>query len=116
MKEADLYLPIKGFLEQQDYEAKGEVRDCDIVAVRGTESPVVVELKLILNLNLILQAAARLSLTDKVYIGVPKSAPLLKTKRTHVLKLLRRLGLGLITVNQSQLVDAVLDPAPYQPR
>lgn len=116
MKEADLYLPIKGFLEQQDYEVKGEVRDCDIVAVRGTESPVVVELKLTLNLNLILQAVARLSLTDKVYIGVPKSAPLLKTKRKHVLKLLRSLGLGLITVSQSQLVDAVIDPAPYQPR
>ena len=33
-----------------------------------------------------------------------------------MLKLLRSLGLGLITVSQSQLVDAVIDPAPYQPR
>lgn len=116
MKEADLYLPVKSFLEQQGYEVKGEVRDCDVVAIRGAESPVVVELKLALNLNLILQAVARLSLTDKVYICVPKSAPLLKSKQKHVLRLLRRLGLGLITVSERQFVDAVLDPAPYQPR
>lgn len=116
MKETDLYLPIKSFLEQQGYEVKGEVRDCDMVAVRGIESPVIVELKLSLNLTLMLQAVGRQSLTDSVYIGIPKSTPLLQSKRKHVIKLLRRLGLGLITVSQRQLVDAVLDPAPYQPR
>ena len=47
MKESDLYLPLKRFLESQNYEVKGEVQDCDVVAVRGEEAPVVVELKLI---------------------------------------------------------------------
>ena len=45
MPEADLYPPIKAFLEAQGYAVKGEIGPCDIVAVRGDEPPVVVELK-----------------------------------------------------------------------
>ena len=56
MKESDLYLPLKRFLESQNYEVKGEVQDCDVLAVRGEEVPVDVELKLSFNLNVILQA------------------------------------------------------------
>ena len=102
MKESDLYLPIKQYLETQGYEVKGEVRGCDVVAIRGEESPVVVELKLSLNLNLILQAVDRISLTPKVYIAVPKNTPLLKTRKKAVLKLLKMLGLGLIVVVTNQ--------------
>ena len=51
MKESDLYLPLKRFLESQNYEVKGEVQDCDILAVRGEEIPVVVELKLSFSLR-----------------------------------------------------------------
>ena len=36
MKETDLYPPVKAFLEAQGYEVKGEVGDCDLVAVRGS--------------------------------------------------------------------------------
>ena len=43
MKESELYLPVKRFLESQDYEVKGEVQDCDVLAVRDSEPPVVVE-------------------------------------------------------------------------
>jgi len=35
MKESDLYQPLKRFLELQGYDVKGEVQDCDVVAVRG---------------------------------------------------------------------------------
>ena len=66
MKESDLYLPLKRFLEAQNYEVKGEVQDCDVLAVRGDEVPVVVELKLSFNLNVVLQAVDRLSVTPKV--------------------------------------------------
>ena len=45
MAEAELYEPIKRFLETQGYAVKGEVGACDIVAVREDEGPVVVELK-----------------------------------------------------------------------
>ena len=39
MKESDLYPPLKEFLEDQNYEVKGEVQDCDVLAVRGEEAP-----------------------------------------------------------------------------
>ena len=92
MKESDLYPPVKRFLESQHYEVKGEVQDCDVLAVRGAEAPVIVELKLSLNLNVILQAVERLSLTQKVYIGIPRKCKNLSRQRRHIIKLLRMLG------------------------
>ena len=35
MREANLYLPLKQFLESQNYEVKREVHDCDVLAIRG---------------------------------------------------------------------------------
>jgi hypothetical protein len=119
MKEADLYLPLKRFLESQGYEVKGEVQDCDVLAVRGTEAPVVVELKLTLNLSVLLQAVARLSLTPKVYIGIPRRCAVWRARRRHVLKLLRMLGLGLVVIDSDRgrgTVTEVLDPGEYRPR
>ena len=119
MAEVDLYEPIKRFLEAQGYEVKGEIGACDIVAVRGNEGPVVVELKERLNLALLLQAVDRLQASDQVYlafrIGKGQSATW-RTKRKQVTSLLRRLGLGLLTVSSRGKVVPVLDPAPYQPR
>lgn len=119
MKESDLYPPLKRFLESQDYEVKGEVGDCDVMAVRGTEKPVVVELKLSLNLDVILQSIDRLSLTSNVYIGVPEQCKILKRRRKRIVKLLRMLGLGLMTIDPTREfcnVDVLLDPGTYQPR
>lgn len=45
LKETDLYWPIKAFLEDQGYEVKAEVIDCDVVAMRNDEPPLIVELK-----------------------------------------------------------------------
>ena len=119
MAEVDLYGPIKQFLESQGYAVKGEIRACDIVAVRGDEGPVVVELKERLNLALLLQAVDRLRVSDAVYvafrIGKGHSASW-RSRRKQVTSLLRRLGLGLLTVSASGSVVAVLDPAPYRPR
>ena len=50
--EYQLYEPVKAFLEAQGYEVKAEVSGCDVVAVRGKEPPVVVELKMRFNLEL----------------------------------------------------------------
>ena len=69
MSEVALYAPIKTFLEAQGYEVKGEVEGCDVVAVRGDEPPVVVELKTQLNLSLVLQAVDRLAVSDVVYVA-----------------------------------------------
>ncbi len=119
MKESDLYLPLKRFLESQNYEVKGEVQDCDVLAVRGQEAPVVVELKLSLNLNVVLQAVERLSLTSKVYIGIPQPCKTLNKRRRRILKLLRMLGLGLVVIDSNRetgSVQVLLDPGEYRPR
>ncbi len=110
MKESDLYGPIKRFLESQRYEVKGEVKDCDVVAVRAGEPPVVVELKLTLTLDLVLQAVARLVMTPKVYLGVPRRCGPLTRRRRQILKLLRMLGLGLVTVEHLRRTVRVGDP------
>lgn len=118
MIEADLYPPLKAFLECQGYEVKGEVGDCDVVARRDDEI-VVVELKRTLTLKLVLQAVDRLALSEVVYLCVPASAPGLKSDRKSMLKLLRMLGLGLVVVEldvADGLVEVMLDPGEYRPK
>jgi hypothetical protein len=123
VSEADLYAPVKGFLEAQGYDVKGEVRGCDVVARRGAEPLVIVELKLRFNLALVLQGVERLALSDSVYLAVPRAVGRRETASPDdrtVRKLCRRLGLGLMTVNLAaplgRAVEIVLDPLPYQPR
>ncbi len=115
LPETRLYAPVKKFLESQGFEVKGEVARCDVVARRGDEPPVVVELKRALSLELILQGVERLALTDAVYLAVPaprRDGPVFD-RRLH--KLLKRVGLGLLLVHGTR-VEAVFDPAPYRPR
>lgn len=119
MKEKDLYPPLKAYLEGQQYEVKGEVHDCDVLAVRHNETPVIVELKLSLNLSVILQAVNRLVLAPNVYVGVPESCSMLKKQHKQVIKLFRMLGLGLIAINpkaRTNPVKVLLDPGTYKPR
>lgn len=119
MKESDLYMPVKRFLEAQRYEVKGEIHHCDVFAVRDAEEPVVVELKLSLSLNVMLQAVDRLAVAPTVYIGVPTRDRTLKTRRRQVLKLLRMLGLGLLAIGpggERAKVSVLLDPGEYRPR
>lgn len=114
MKESDLYLPVKSLLESQGYTVKAEVGAADVMALRGDEPPVIVELKTALNLTLILQGVARQSFCEDVYLAVPQP-PKWTHRYRDLLALLRRLGLGLMTVRGDQ-VEVHLDPAPYQPR
>ena len=120
MKESDLYLPVKYFLEGQGFTVKGEVHDCDVLAIREDETPVVVELKLSLNLNVLLQAVERLALTSKVYVGVPLHCKILHRQRKRIVKLLRMLGFGLLSIDVRQAkgsgVQVLLDPGEYKPR
>ena len=113
-RESDLYAPVKRLLEGQGYAVKGEVGALDVMAVRGDEPPVVVELKLSFTLSLVHQGIARQALTDHVYLAIPKGAR--REDRRNV-TLCRRLGLGLITVRASDSwVEVLCDPAPYRPR
>ncbi|MEM9140058.1 MAG: DUF2161 family putative PD-(D/E)XK-type phosphodiesterase [Pseudomonadota bacterium] len=117
MREVDLYEPVKSLLQDQGYEVKGEIVDCDVVAVRGDEPPVIVELKTSFSLDLVLQGIARQSITEDVYLAVGKIAGGRK-RRQNVLSLCRRLGVGLMTVRlePKPFVDVLLDPAAYRPR
>ena len=129
MKESDLYEPLKQFLEAQGYRVKGEVYHCDLVAQRDDDPPVVVEIKLSLNLSVLLQAVDRTALTDTVYIAIPEATggrnALLRRSRKSINRLFRMLGLGLITVGfrtpvggskAQPRIEVVIEPAPYQPR
>jgi hypothetical protein len=120
--EASLYLPVKRFLEGLGYAVKGEVCGCDLVARRGDEPPVIVELKLRFTLALLLQGADRLAISDRVYLAVPrKSARLARRGRgvspeaPAVRRLCPRLGLGLLVVGR-ETVTIVEEPVPYRPR
>ncbi len=116
-REQELYAPVKSLLEAQGYTVKGEVGAADVVARRGAEPPVVVELKLRFSLALFHQAVARLAVTDLVYLAVPRPGG--KTARRALkdnLGLCRRLGLGLITVRADGRAEVHCDPGPFAPR
>jgi len=116
--ETDLYPPVKAFLEGQGYEVKAEVGAADIVACRGDEDPVIVELKTGFSLSLFHQAVERLAVTDAVYVAVARGAGRrFQQALKKNLKLARRLGLGVMTVRLADgLVEVHADPAPYAPR
>ncbi|KLN60510.1 hypothetical protein WH96_12430 [Kiloniella spongiae] len=125
MRETELYPPVKAYLENQGYEVKSEIKGCDVIAVRGNETPVIVELKTGFNLTLLFQGIDRQALSDDVYIAfaiphkLKRSNPWFRQQK-DIIKLCRRLGLGLITVrmgdNKPTDIQVHADPGPYQPR
>ncbi|WP_426449014.1 DUF2161 domain-containing phosphodiesterase [Paenibacillus sp. S-38] len=99
--ETELYAPVKAYLEELGYSVRGEVRHCDVVAVRGEEPPLIIELKRSFSIPLLLQGIDRLRLTRSVYVAFERPA---KGKAPHnatwpeLRKLCGMLGLGMITV------------------
>lgn len=120
-REIDLYPPIKSFFEAQSFEVKSEVNGCDVVAVREDEPPIIVELKIRFNLDLVLQAIDRTAMSDRIYIAFPdKPRTLWRKRRRSILKMCRMLGFGLLLVRPSRdgsaRVTVELEPGPYAPR
>lgn len=114
-RETDLYEPVKSFLEGQGYVVKGEIGAVDVVAMRGDEPPVLVELKLGFSLALVHQGIARQKVSDLVYLAIPKPQKARALKDN--LALCRRLGLGLLTVRlRDGFVEPLADPGPFTPR
>ena len=114
--ETTLYLPIKRFLERLGFDVKGEVRGCDVVAIKGDAPLVVVtELKLSFTLELVLQGVDRTAAADEVWLAVQSSS----RGREHdsrVRKLCRLLGFGLLGVSRTGRVDVLVEPVPWRPR
>jgi hypothetical protein len=99
MDETDLYRPVHDYLAEQGYAVQGEVRKCDVAAVKGDEL-VIVELKLRLNAEVLAQAAQRQQITDSVYVAIPRPKAIRswRTRSRGMLYLLKRLELGLMLV------------------
>jgi hypothetical protein len=115
--ETALYPAVKAFLEAQDYHVKGEIRGCDIVAVRAGEPPILViaEFKLGFNLELVLQGVDRMRSADAVWLAVPATRRGRdRDGRAH--RLCRLLGLGLLAVGSRGGVEILAEPLPYRPR
>ncbi|UYY76825.1 DUF2161 family putative PD-(D/E)XK-type phosphodiesterase [Sphingomonas sp. R1] len=109
---------MKTFLEEQGYEVKGEICGCDVVAVRGSEPPVLIiaELKLSFTLELVLQAVDRLRCADLIYLAVVSSRKG-RDRDARALRLCRLLGVGLLAVDPKlRTVSVLVEPSPYRPR
>lgn len=119
MRETELYLPVKQYFCSLGYEVKSEICGCDIVARGCDQSWTIIELKTVFSLQLIYQGLERLAITDLVYLAVPKpkfprGSGLQKYR--NMLKLCKRLGLGLLFVQSNGDVKAVVEPKPYTSR
>jgi hypothetical protein len=117
--ETTLYLPVKRFLETAGYSVKGEIGGCDLVGLSDGEPPVVIvcELKQSFNLELILQAVDRQTQGDEVWIAARVSARGKGREGDRRFRdLCRRLGLGMLGVADSGMVDIIVGPAAPMPK
>lgn len=112
MIESDLYNPVATLLKKQGFTVQGEIKNLDVFAVKESIT-IAVELKLIINLKLIMQAVDRLKLVDLVYIAVPqKTIKALKHEYKLFVGLLRKLEIGLITVQEDKAL-VVIEATPF---
>jgi hypothetical protein len=111
IRETDLYEPVRDFLLEQGYVVRSEVLNCDITATRENEL-VIIELKRTLNVKLLVQASERQKFSKSVYVAILE--PQKKSRHYRgVLRLLKKLQLGLITVRFGRFgprVNVVFDP------
>src|SRR5258708_7725878 len=118
MSEVSLYPAVRRFLEAAGFDVKGEVKGCDIVAVRAGEplTLTIVEMKLGFTLDLLLQATDRMRAADEVWLAVPATRRG-RDRYPRVHRLCRLVGFGLMAVNAARdRVEVLAEPAPYRPR
>ena len=111
-KETDLYEPIRSLLTEQGFTVRGEVKGCDIAAVKD-DMLWVVEMKLSMNLTLIFQAMERQTATDWVFVAIPRPKSAKGSNFKQLQRLLKKLQIGLITValdSPARLAEVVLFP------
>ena len=116
--ETSLYPAVKTFLEAQGFTVKGEIRGCDVLAVREGDPPVLVicELKNMFSLELVLQGIDRMRTADDVWLAVAATSKG-RDRDTRAHRLCRMLGFGLLAVNPTRSrVDILVHPEPYRPR
>jgi len=102
MSESELYAPVRTFFQARGFTVRGEVRNCDVVAVRG-EFIAIIEMKKSFNIEVVYQALERASYGHECYIAVPEPTSRrrrgrFQTPTSSAENLCRRLGLGLLVV------------------
>ncbi|PLS17363.1 hypothetical protein CVD28_12415 [Bacillus sp. M6-12] len=114
--ETDLYEPIRNYFTEKGYDVYAEVKHCDITAVKENEL-IIVEMKLNLTVDLLVQAAKRQRITDLVYIAIPRPKYRLGSKKWNdICHLIRRLELGLILVSFQKSgisMEIAISPGPF---
>ena len=112
--ETDLYAPICDFLKKEGFVVKSEVKGCDVTAQKG-DRLIIVELKKSFQLSLLYQAIERQSYCQEVFVAIPRPEKPQNTKQwKNMIKLLKRLELGLFTValdSPLHIVDVILEPS-----
>lgn len=117
--ETSLYLPVKSFLEKAGYVVKGEVGGCDLVGLSNDDPPVVVvaELKLSFNLELILQAVDRATISNEVWIAARiSSSGRGREADKRYRNLCRRLGVGMLGISDAGEVSVIVGSVSPMPR
>lgn len=117
--ETALYLPVKAYLENLGLTVKGEIGACDLVGLSDGDPPLVVigELKQSFNLELVLQGVDRAAAGDEVWLAAKLSARGRgRESDARFRNLCRRLGFGLLAVDQTGNVHLLLSPEAPAPR
>src|SRR5207245_11314801 len=97
----------------------GEVGGCDLVGLSAANPPIVVigELKLVFNLELILQAVDRAGACDEVWLAAKMSSRGKgRESDARYRNLCRRLGFGMLAVTTTGDVEVLVKPPTTSPR
>ena len=116
-KETDLYEPVNNWLEGSGAKVRSEVKGFDVVGIMASEVLIGVELKKVLNLEVINQAVERQKIADMVYIAVIHNSKVVSgTRYKMTIQTLKRLSLGLLTVNfkmNPPQIKVLLEPKTF---
>ncbi|GAC1478707.1 MAG: DUF2161 domain-containing phosphodiesterase [Acetobacteraceae bacterium] len=90
---------------------------CDVVGIRPGEPDllVIIELKLGLSFELVLQAVDRMACADEIWLAV-KGTRRGRDRDSRARKLCRLLGFGLLAIHPRDIVEVLAEPTAYQPR
>jgi hypothetical protein len=110
--ETELFEPVKRYLEAKGFEVYAEVKNCDIVAKQG-DRLLMLEMKRSFNISLVYQLMAWKDITPEVYAVVPRPKSYRDKTTKNMLKLAKKLGVGIITVaidSDTALTELMLEP------
>lgn len=102
MKECDLYIPVRDWLNGQGYKVIAEFRGHDVAAIKGNHI-IVVELKLSLTRGLLHQCDRAACFADAVYAGVPRMP-----RESSLARCRQPYQVGVLVISES--VGVILEP------